>query len=152
VIFSAPMRKVLSVLLLATAASAKPVHAPLPPEAYTAKTIAIINHTGKQSVTDSAYEELQKWGRYTVVSDPAKADMVLTVGVQVHSTGATANMYGGSTTVTENKVADITTSFYLNGQQEPFFSETERANIFRKSATKRCVDDFRKRIEETPKP
>jgi hypothetical protein len=40
---------------------------------------------------DSAYEELQKWGRYTVVSDPAKADMVLTVGVQVHSTGATAN-------------------------------------------------------------
>lgn len=113
-IFSAPMKKVLSVLLLATAASAKPVHAPLPPEAYTAKTIAIINHTGKQSVTDRAYEELQKWGRYTVVSDPAKADMA--------------------------------------EQQEPFFSETERANLFRKSATKRCVDDFRKRIEETPQP
>jgi hypothetical protein len=142
VIFSAAMRKVLSVLLLATAASAKPVHAPLPPEAYTAKTIAIINHTGKQSVTDSAYEELQKWGRYTVVSDPAKADMVLTVGVQVHSTGATANTYGGSTTVTENKVADITTSFYLNGQQEPFFSETERANIFRSIVREPCLSSM----------
>jgi hypothetical protein len=38
------------------------VHAPLPPEAYSAKTIAIVNHAGTQSATDRAYEELQKWG------------------------------------------------------------------------------------------
>ncbi len=38
----------------------------MPPEAYTAKTIAIVNHTNTQRVTDCAYQELQKWGRFTV--------------------------------------------------------------------------------------
>jgi hypothetical protein len=50
--------------------------------------------------------------------------------------------------VTENRVYDVTTSFFIRAQQEPFFSETERASLLRKSATKRCVDDFRKRLEE----
>ncbi len=132
-------------------ASAK-VHAPLPSGAYTAKTIAILNHTGTQSVTDRAYEELQKWGRFSVLSDPAKADIVLVIGESQRSVGATSQTYGYNTYTTVNRVDDITISFFLNSQPEPFFSETERVSIFRKSATKRCVDDFRKRIEKSEKP
>lgn len=130
--------------------SAAKVHAPLPPSVYTAKTIAIVNHTGTQSVTDRAYEELQKWGRFSTVADPTKADVVLIIGLSQHSTGATAQTYGDNTYIQQNRVVDITVSFFLNSQPEPFFSETERASLFRKSATKRCVDDFRKRIEERP--
>lgn len=61
------MKATLVVLLIASSALAKTVHAPLPPEAYTAKTIAIVNHTGTQKVTDKAYEELKKWGRFVLV-------------------------------------------------------------------------------------
>ena len=143
------MKKSIALLLCASAAFAKPVHAPLPPEAYSAKTIAVVNHSGTQKVADKAYEELQKWARFTVVQNPDSADMVLVVEVNVHSVGATASNYGSTTTtVTENRVADITTAFILKGQKEPFFTETERANIFRKSATQRGIDDLKKRLDE----
>ncbi|HEV8414188.1 MAG TPA: hypothetical protein VGQ49_11375 [Bryobacteraceae bacterium] len=124
------------------------VHAPLPPEAYSAKTIAIVNHTGTQAVTDRAYEELQKWGRFMVVSDPAQGDLVMVVGLNSKTIGATGQSYGSTVQITQNRVYDVTTAFFLRAQQEPFFSETERASLFRKSVTKRCVDDFRKRLEE----
>ncbi len=137
-----------ALLLISTSAFAATKHAPLPPEAYTAKTIAIVNHAGTQSVTDKAYEELQKWGRWTVLADASKADVVLVIGIQRKITGAVANTYGDSTYVNSNSVVDITAGFYLGQQTEPFFSETERASLFRKSATKRCIDDLRKRMEE----
>jgi hypothetical protein len=147
----AAMRVIEAVILFASVGLfivAKPIHAPLPATAYTAKTIAIINHSGKQMFLDRAYDELQKWGRFALVQDATKADMVLVIQIEKHSTGASAYSYGNSTSVAEQRVLDVTTSFILNGSQEPFFSETERAAPFRKSATKRCIDDFRKRLEE----
>ena len=131
------MKKLSLALLVAISAFAKPVHAPLPAEAYSAKTIAIVNHTGTQKVLDKAYEELTKWGRMKVVQNPDDADVVLVVEVQKGSHGATASSYGNTTTVDENTVTTITTSFILRGQKEPFFSEQERAALFRKSATQR---------------
>jgi hypothetical protein len=135
-------------LALCLCTVAKPIHAPLPAAARTAKTIAIVNHTGKQLFLDRAYEELQKWGRFAIVEDTSKADIVLVIEKSQHSVGASAYSYGNSTSVSEDRVLDVTTSFILNGSNEPFFSETERAMAFRKSATKRCIDDFRKRLEE----
>ena len=100
---------------------AKPIHAPLPAAAYTAKTIAILNHTGKQLFLDRAYEELQKWGRFTIIEDASKADITLVIEKERHSVGASAYSYGNSTSVSENRVLDVTTSFILNGSQDPFF-------------------------------
>ena len=61
------------------AAKSQQVRAPLPPEVETAKTIAIVNHTGSQSYTDEAFDELQNWGRFLVVTDPSKADIILVI-------------------------------------------------------------------------
>lgn len=143
------MKNRLALLLICIPAWAGGKHAPLPPEVYSAKTIAIVNHTGTQTVTDKAYQELEKWGRFQVISDPAKADIVLVIGMQRTTTGATANTYGNSTYVNQNQVLDIQSGFYISQQAEPFFSESERASLFRKSATKRCVDDLQKRMEES---
>jgi len=90
-----------------------------------------------------------EWGTQMWVGHPPKADIILVIGIRQTSTGAAANTYGNSTYVNENTVVDITSGFYLGQQAEPFFSETERASLFRKSARKRCVDDLRKRLEET---
>lgn len=147
------MRRILGVIAITCwGLVAKPVHAPLPSEVYKAKTIAIVNHTNHQSAADKAYAELQKWGRFIVVTDPGKADIVLVIGVESHPVGATARTYGGVTRVTQTQATDVTTAFFLAGQQEPFFSEAERASLIGKSATKRCVDDFRKRLEEDNAP
>jgi len=86
------------------------------------------------------------------VTDPAAADIVLVVGTDRRVAGATANTYGNTTYVNPRRVVDIVTSFILKGQGEPFFSETERASLFRKSATKRCIDDFKNRLEEQAQP
>jgi hypothetical protein len=124
----------------------------LPPEVYSAKTIAIVNHTGTQATADRAYDELQKWGRFAAVIDPDKADVVMVVSMSSKKVGATGQTYGGNVYVTDRRVVDVTTAFLLHAEPEPFFSETERAVLFRRSATKRCVDDFRERLEETAKP
>lgn len=144
------MVKVLALATLSVlcCASTKHAHTPLPPEVYSAKTIGIVNHTGRQEAADRAYQELQKWGRFTVISDPAKADIVLVVSFETNPLGATAQTYGNNTYVHENRAVDVTVGFFLSGNLEPFFSETERAVLFRKSATKRCVDDLKKRLEE----
>ena len=144
------MKKLSLALLVAISAFAKPIHAPLPAEAYTAKTIAIVNHTGTQKVLDKAYEELTKWGRFKIVQNTDDSDIVLVVEVERNTHGATASSYGNTTTVNENTVTTITTSFILKGQKEPFFSEQERAALFRKSATQRGIDDLKKRLDEGP--
>lgn len=142
------MRKSLAVLLFSFPACAKTPHAPLPPEVYGAKTIAIVNHTGTQRVVDKAYQELTKWGKFKIIQNAADADMVLVVEVNRETRGAIANTTGTTTTVDETEVVTITTAFILKGQTAPFFSEQERASLFRKSATQRGIDDLKKRIEE----
>jgi hypothetical protein len=138
----------LSILTIQCVAFAGKVYAPLPNEVYSAKTIAIVNHTGRQAVADRAFEELQKWGRFTVVPDVAQADVVMVVSVGSISTGATGHISGDDVYVTENRAYLVTTAFFLRTQQEPFFSETKRVALFRRSAAKRCIDDFRKRLGE----
>ena len=144
------MRKTWAVLLLATSAFAEPIHAPLPAEAYTAKSIAIVNHTGTQKVLDKAYEGLMKWGRFKVVQNADDADMVLVIDVDRESRGATASTYGNNTTVTEVRATYLITSFILKGRKEPFFTEQERAALLRKSATQRGIDELKKRLDEGP--
>ncbi len=74
--------KAVPIALLACSLAALPAakHIPLAPQVLSAKTVYIDNHTGDQKVADQAYQELQKWGRFEVVSDVTKADLVLYFG------------------------------------------------------------------------
>jgi hypothetical protein len=69
-------------MLLACSLAAWPAdkRLPLAPQVMTAKTVYIDNHTGHQKVADQAYQELQKWGRFEVVLDYNRADLVLYFG------------------------------------------------------------------------
>src|SRR6266567_267727 len=97
-----------SLILLSSATAIAGDKMPLPPIFFEAKTIAIVNDAGESDFGDRAYDELKKWGRYTIVSDPKKAELVLVITSRVDYVGTvgntttqtTANVYGTQGTAT----------------------------------------------------
>ena len=79
-----------------------------------------MNHSGTQKVTDKAYEELMKWGRFKVVQSADEADMVLVIDVDRESRGATASTYGNNTTVTEVRATYMHHLFRAQGTERAF--------------------------------
>lgn len=65
------------VLCLLLASSAFAQRKPFPKQVFTAKTVAILNHTHNDAVEEGALESLKRWGKFTVVDDPDTADIVL---------------------------------------------------------------------------
>jgi hypothetical protein len=53
------------------------VRAPLPDKLLAAKTAYLENQSGDAGAGDRLYEHLQKWGRFTVLTDKSKADVVI---------------------------------------------------------------------------
>jgi len=49
----------------------------MPREAFKAKTIFVVNKTGKPTVENGADSELTKWGRFTMADDADSADIRL---------------------------------------------------------------------------
>jgi hypothetical protein len=64
-------------LCLALPAAAKSNHAPLPDVVLHAKTVYILNETGMQKIADVAYEDLEKWGRFSIASDRKSAALIV---------------------------------------------------------------------------
>jgi hypothetical protein len=119
-------------------ASGKSKPAPLPDGVSSAKTVHLVNHTGKQAILDSAYNEFQKWNRFQVVNDES-ADLRV-----VFSGGKDG---AGSSTTME---------VFVRGDQDAAFETTEaglvpaglvQQLIVRDRSAKQCVDDFWKRLE-----
>jgi hypothetical protein len=116
---------------------AKAKHAPLPDAVMQAKTIYLVNHTGKQATLDSAYNEFQKWGRFTIVQDK-DADIVA-----VFERGSD-DEEGGATRM----------EVFVRGDHDAAYETTDAYNggpgiyrhVVHDSSAKNCVDDFRKRL------
>jgi hypothetical protein len=51
--------------------------APLPSKVLEASSIYLVNDSGDTKALDSAYNALKKWGKYEVVQDRGKADLLL---------------------------------------------------------------------------
>lgn len=153
--------KLLIVMLLAlpVAAAAKTAHAPLPPALMQAKTVYIDNQSGTASFTDRCYDELSKWGRFKIVSDPKEADIVFRISSFTHTAGATATTtttdYGSTATsntdISENRYGFTRIDVLASSTGQVLWSDTHRwGNLFTgfKSATREVVKELRKRIEE----
>jgi len=135
-------------------------HLPLPPQITTAKTIYIDNQSGMAKLGDRAYEQLTKWGRWQVIPDRQKADLVLLLSAHQYNGG-----YVGSTTgsVDENGNINATSSStpvtvgytYITVVDpktgDNLWSDSKRwGNLYTgfHSATKGLVDELMKRISE----
>jgi hypothetical protein len=115
---------------------AKAKHAPLPSELLSAKTVFLVNKTGYQSALDTAYDQFQKWGRFSIVQDKDSADLVV---VFIHDSGMSEGTTIGFTQM----------NVFLKGSNEPAFETTERfrSRLFGNSSVKQCVKDFKKRLK-----
>ena len=145
----------LFLLLTALPFTAKDKHAPLPPQILSAKTIYIENH-GEAKIGDRAYEELQKWGRFKIVSSRESADIVLQLSdkppqpsagsVSTYDNKTGSWQYGTVNSVTPG----ITYMSLIDAKSgELLFSDTKKgAN---KRATGKMIDELQARIEEQEK-
>lgn len=87
------------------------LYAPLPDKVVAAKTVLLVNDSGTARFGDDLYRQLKAWNRWQVVTDRAKADLILvlspsdTVPVVVSSAAATASgqtVYGTGMTAKGN--------------------------------------------------
>jgi len=54
-------------------------YAPLPDQIIKAKTVFLMNETGKAKFGDAVYKQIKTWNRWQVITDKTQADLVLVV-------------------------------------------------------------------------
>jgi hypothetical protein len=54
-------------------------YAPLPDQIVKAKTVFLMNVTGKARFGDAVYKQIKTWNRWQVVTDKTQADLVLVI-------------------------------------------------------------------------
>lgn len=146
---------VLCVFLFSLSCFAKDTHAPLPDAVLQAKTVFISNQAGDARFADRCYDELQKWGRYKVVTDPKDADIIFEITTEVHIVGyradAQANSYGDTTYATARSHPIRRGETYVSvvdaKTKMVYWSDAKNYGYFH-SATREIVKDFRDRVEE----
>ena len=60
-------------------ATADDKYAPLPSQIVSAKTVFLMNETGKAKFGDAVYKQVKTWNRWQVITDKNQADLVLVV-------------------------------------------------------------------------
>jgi hypothetical protein len=144
-------------------------HLPLPLQITSAKSIYIDNQSGIAKLGDRAYEQLTKWGRWQVVTDRQKADLILLLsahqynGGYVTSGGGTTGRiddFGNINTTNEpTYTRPVTVNYTYITVVDPktgdnLWSDAKRwGNLYNgfHSATKGLVDELMKRINEEEK-
>jgi outer membrane protein assembly factor BamB len=80
-----------------TAVAEEKIYAPLPDKVVAAKTVFFINESGTARFGDDLYRQIKAWNRWNVVTDRAKADLILvlspsdTVPVVITTASATGS-------------------------------------------------------------
>ena len=76
----------LAVSFVASCATSSPAqeptsekYSPLPDQIVDAKTVYLMNETGKARFGDAVYKQIKTWNRWQVVTDRSKADLLVTV-------------------------------------------------------------------------
>jgi hypothetical protein len=109
-------------------------HAPVPDVVLRAKTIYILNETGMQKIADAAYEDVQKWGRFNVVSDRQSADLI------IHF--VSRDVLDDGTSKPEVSMF-VTTS----NSDDPLYQDTSKPHFTWSAVVNSNIDSFRKWIE-----
>ena len=115
---------------------------PLPDVMMQAKTIHLVNKTGKQAILDAAYNEFDKWGRFRVV-EGNNADLI-------------AVFSRASIDDPDDNGPATRMDIKVRGDEDPTF-ETTAVNtkapgiyglLIHDGSAQKCVDDFRKQFEK----
>ena len=121
-----------------------------------------IEHAGGLLPNDVIGDAFQGWGRYTVVGDPANADLIVSINAPVSDTGVSVSGGGGSGTSRSSAVVtqirllildahDRVVLWSGNEQPKSSLKEKQRENNV-VDASLRLFRRFRDLIEPEPAP
>jgi len=114
---------------------------PLPKEVFAAKTVALVNNTHNEAVTDGAVEALKRWGHFTVIDDSDLADITLTFGKKSNHSGASSQTTGDDGKTNSNYSMSFSSSVEmsanLKGVDKPFY--TTSTDESKKKAGNDCI-------------
>lgn len=117
---------------------------PFPKGVFTAKTVAIVNNTGNQAVSDGAVEALKRWGKFTLAEDADTADLTLIFDKKSEHDGSNSQTTGAdgkpnySYSVTFSST--ILMKVAMKGADRSFYTTTTTES--KKKAGAKCVTDF----------
>ena len=133
------------------AALAAPAQQSIPPAAFAAKTIAILNDSRSAEVSDGALEQWKRWGHFAVVDDADNADIVLRFDRkkdrEKQNKQSTDDKGSTSYSTTFSFSSEIHMRAYLKGADSPFY--TTKTDDSKKKAGVSCVTSFEKAWIET---
>ncbi len=135
-------------------------YAPMPDRVLKAKTVYLDDQSGYPGVGDKAYQELTKWGRFTVVDNRKGADLILLISARAYTGGylATSNgqvntagggVYGQASTIGIPLVAIYGYLTFIDPNSgEMVWSEVKRAKWSAGHTVHAMFDELRKRMAE----
>ena len=147
---------VILVGLMGAPCLAKKGPAPLHPKILAAKTVYLENH-GSAKLAGKAYDELKKWGRWEMVEDRTKADLVIIVSLEKgQSSGGTTSTYDPSkaNSPTGGWTYGTTTSSSPDSVHLELVDSKTGQTIYTDmgGTAHGIIKELRKRIEEQKKP
>lgn len=117
---------------------------PFPKVVFTAKTVAIVNNTHNEAVSDGAVEALKRWGHFTVIDDSDIADITLTFGKKSTHSGTSSQTTGDDGKPSSNYSMSFSSSIDMSatvkGEDKPFY--TTSTDESKKKAGNNCVRDL----------
>lgn len=118
----------------------------LPREAFKAKTIYVVNNTGKPAVENGADSELSKWGRFTMADDPDSADIKLVLSKPGSTTTSTQTLNSAGTGWDSGTSTSLTFGVdlhaYVKGQQLYFYATNSSSGG--EKGGRNVIENFRK--------
>ncbi len=133
------------ICMCAVAASAQKTVQPFPKQVFTtAKTVAIVNNTGVQAISDGAAEVLKRWGKFKLVEDPDTADLTVTFDKKKEHDGTSSETPGADGKPSYNYSVSFSTTILmrvaLKGADRSFYTASTTES--KKKAGAECVTDF----------
>jgi len=132
---------------------------PLPDKVVAARTVFLINETDENKFGDRFYQELKKWNRWQIVTDRAKADLVLVIsqrdslGAMITTGTATATGQTAQGTVISGQLKSSSWHLYVvdatTGETLWRTKTTGQGKLWRmwSSIAKSLLSDVQKRLK-----
>ena len=79
----------------------------LAPEILSAKSVYFEDQTGVPQVAGRALQQLRKWGRFPIVEDPQRADLIILLSADPYKGGHIATAGGQTGTLSSNGTIDL---------------------------------------------
>lgn len=146
------MKKITLVLVLIGSGLFAAEHAPLPQKIKTARTVFLSVQTDVADThLDALYSEIKKWGRWEIVDDPAKADLILLMSMQDAGQGSIATGFGNYATGSVVAVPILLHNYYLHvidaKSNSILWTASTNQRVMRSHEPKRLVKKLRERLE-----